>query len=105
VSAPPFFKARLEVGRYGGFFEAHIEQGPDLEAKKLTIGVVTAIVGIDGCEIYFEGQANHAGTTPMALRKDASMAAVVLMGRINDAFLTGELVGPMGSFSPTRKNA
>ena len=39
VSAPPFFKARLEAGRYGGFFEAHIEQGPDLEAKGLTIGV------------------------------------------------------------------
>eukprot|EP01052_Picozoa_sp_SAG31_P041673 SAG31_NODE_6383_length_2037_cov_27.616615_2_plen_103_part_00 len=73
-----------------------IWSGPDLEVKGLQVGVVTAIVGIDGCEIYFAGQANHAGTTPMNLRKDAGMAAIVLAGRINDAFSKGSILGPSG---------
>jgi acetylornithine deacetylase/succinyl-diaminopimelate desuccinylase-like protein len=55
--------------RYLGFFEAHIEQGPFLEAKSTSIGVVSACVGIFGGDIFFHGQQNHAGTTPMELRK------------------------------------
>ena len=65
-----------EKGRYLGFFEAHIEQGPHLEQFGLNIGVVTDIVGSRGYTILFKGEQNHAGTTPMALRRDAGMASL-----------------------------
>jgi allantoate deiminase len=58
-----------------GFLEIHIEQGPVLEAEKLSLAVVTGIVGQTRCEVSFTGQANHAGTTPMAMRQDALTAA------------------------------
>jgi allantoate deiminase len=55
--------------------EVHIEQGPVLEAENLSIGVVESIVGQSRFELIFNGQANHAGTTPMRLRHDALVAA------------------------------
>ncbi len=55
--------------------EVHIEQGPVLEAEDASLAVVEAIVGQSRLELTFEGQANHAGTTPMPLRKDALAAA------------------------------
>ena len=58
-----------------GFLEIHIEPGPVLEAEGLQLGVVTGIVGQTRCEVSFTGQANHAGTTPMAHRQDALAAA------------------------------
>ena len=58
-----------------GFFEIHIEQGPVLEAEDLSLAVVTAIAGQTRAEITFTGQANHAGTTPMHLRRDALACA------------------------------
>ena len=61
-------------GRYRGYMEAHIEQGDDLEAHGLKIGVVTSIVGIWSYRITFEGVQNHAGTTRMAIRRDAGVA-------------------------------
>jgi N-carbamoyl-L-amino-acid hydrolase len=67
---------RLEPERYVGYLEAHIEQGPHLEAAGNKIGVVTSIVGIRGCQIQFHGQPNHAGTTPMPNRKDAGVALI-----------------------------
>lgn len=57
------------------FLELHIEQGIVLESQSLEIGVVTSIVGIRRIEIVFQGEADHAGTTPMALRHDALVAA------------------------------
>lgn len=81
--APP---AHLEEGRYAGYLEAHIEQGPYLEAQGKRIGVVTAIVGIRDYEIVFSGTQNHAGTTPMPLRRDAGAALIGLAGRIDAAF-------------------
>ncbi|MBE7437824.1 MAG: Zn-dependent hydrolase [Spirochaetales bacterium] len=57
------------------FFELHIEQGPVLEARGLALGIVTAIVGQRWYTARFEGQANHAGTTPMELRRDALCGA------------------------------
>jgi N-carbamoyl-L-amino-acid hydrolase len=57
------------------FLELHIEQGIVLESQSLDVGVVTSIVGIRRIEIMFEGAADHAGTTPMALRHDALVAA------------------------------
>ena len=65
---------RLDPNRHIGYLEAHIEQGPHLEANAQRIGVVTSIVGIGGMTIGFTGEQNHAGTTPMALRKDAGIA-------------------------------
>lgn len=65
---------RLDHDRHIGYLEAHIEQGPHLEAHAQRIGVVTSIVGIGGMTIGFTGEQNHAGTTPMHLRKDAGVA-------------------------------
>jgi len=67
-------REHIEPGRYAGYLEAHIEQGPYLEEAGLTIGVVTSIVGIRGCTVRFRGEQNHAGTTPMDRRKDAGVA-------------------------------
>jgi allantoate deiminase len=57
------------------FVEMHIEQGPLLESEGLDIGVVTSIVGLRGYRVHLYGQANHAGTTPMRLRRDALAGA------------------------------
>jgi allantoate deiminase len=57
-----------------GYLEFHIEQGPLLESLGLPLGVVEAIVGQNRLEFIFSGQANHAGTTPMNLRRDALAA-------------------------------
>jgi beta-ureidopropionase / N-carbamoyl-L-amino-acid hydrolase len=57
------------------FFELHIEQGIVLETSGLDLGLVTAIAGITRIEIGFSGSADHAGTTPMDLRRDALVAA------------------------------
>jgi N-carbamoyl-L-amino-acid hydrolase len=68
---------RLDAARrrdIKAFIELHIEQGIVLEAESLDVGIVTAIVGIRRIEIVFVGAADHAGTTPMALRKDALVA-------------------------------
>lgn len=56
------------------FLELHIEQGIVLESQSLDIGVVTSIVGIRRLEVVFEGEADHAGTTPLDLRHDALVA-------------------------------
>ena len=77
---------RHEAGRYRGYLEAHIEQGPYLEETGNGIGVVTGIVGLRGFEIDFEGQQNHAGTTPMVRRKDAGVALIDLGHRIRESF-------------------
>ena len=66
--------ARLEPARHAAYLEAHIEQGPTLEAEGRRIGVVSAIVGSRTLWLGFTGQQNHAGTTPMPLRKDAGAA-------------------------------
>src|ERR1700723_2914624 len=57
------------------YLEFHIEQGPILESEGASLGVVEALVGQTRIELLFEGQANHAGTTPMHLRHDAMSAA------------------------------
>lgn len=64
------------------FVELHIEQGPMLEAEDLTIGIVEAVQGHSWWRVTVEGVANHAGTTPMALRHDAGAAAMQLAGAL-----------------------
>jgi allantoate deiminase len=58
-----------------GFFEVHIEQGPVLEAEDMRVAAVTAIVGQTRYTLTWTGHANHAGTTPMHLRRDALAGA------------------------------
>lgn len=57
------------------FVELHIEQGPVLEAEGVRMGAVTGVQGISWQELTIIGQSNHAGTTPMSLRRDAGYAA------------------------------
>jgi allantoate deiminase len=67
-------EAVLDPGSLG-YLEFHIEQGPVLESLALPLGVVTAIAGQSRLTFVFRGQANHAGTTPMNLRRDALACA------------------------------
>jgi len=57
------------------FVELHVEQGPVLETEGLTIGAVTGVQGISWTEVTVTGQSNHAGTTPMDLRRDPGVVA------------------------------
>lgn len=75
-----------EPGRHVGYLEAHIEQGDTLESGKLAIGVVTSIVGIWQYRINFTGEQNHAGTTRMAVRKDAGLALAKFCVAIDGRF-------------------
>lgn len=61
--------------RSSAYLELHIEQGPVLEAARQAVGVVGGIVGITWGEVVVTGQADHAGPSPMGLRKDALTAA------------------------------
>jgi N-carbamoyl-L-amino-acid hydrolase len=79
---------RLDAGRTMAFLEAHIEQGPRLETNHLPIGVVTAIVGIRRFLIAVEGRADHAGTTPLELRRDAGAVALRLAVALLDRLAT-----------------
>jgi N-carbamoyl-L-amino-acid hydrolase len=79
-------RARYEPGRHIGYLEAHIEQGETLESSGLGIGIVTSIVGIWQYRISFTGEQNHAGTTRMAIRKDAGLALARFCVDIDDRF-------------------
>ena len=76
----------LEPERYRAFFEAHIEQGDWLESQGLSVGIVTSIVAIWQYRITVEGVQNHAGTTRMAIRKDAGKSLMQLWNRIEETF-------------------
>jgi hydantoinase/carbamoylase family amidase len=63
--------ARRDAADLIGYYEVHIEQGPVLEAGSAALGVVSAIAGQTRARVTFTGEAGHAGTVPMALRRDA----------------------------------
>jgi beta-ureidopropionase / N-carbamoyl-L-amino-acid hydrolase len=67
--------ASPHAAELSGYLELHIEQGPRLESEGLDLGVVEGIVGIDRWDVLIEGAANHAGTTPYSMRRDAGAAA------------------------------
>ncbi len=77
-------KSVRDMKRVKAFLEIHIEQGGFLDNNNLSIGVVSGIAGITRYEIRVKGEANHAGTTPMDLRKDALTAAAKLISRIEE---------------------
>jgi N-carbamoyl-L-amino-acid hydrolase len=83
------------------FLELHIEQGGILEKENIQIGVVEGIVGIEDWEVTVEGFANHAGTTPMNLRKDALLSAAKLIVAVNEVITShdGRQVGTVGKIS------
>jgi len=85
-------------GDIKAFIEIHIEQGSILETKKIDIGVVEGIVGINWWEVTIEGFANHAGTTPMDRRQDALLAAAHLIIAVNKVVMStpGRQVGTVG---------
>lgn len=66
------------------FVELHIEQGPLLEKTGFRIGAVTGVQGISWTEVTVEGQSNHAGTTPMSLRRDPAYVAAKLTVFLRD---------------------
>ncbi len=70
-------------GMFGAYFEAHIEQGPILEAKGLPIGVVAGALGQQWYDVVVTGQDAHAGPTPMELRHDALLAAARMIDLVN----------------------
>jgi hydantoinase/carbamoylase family amidase len=72
------------VEEVGAFLELHIEQGPLLEHRGLDVGIVTAIVGLLGFRARFVGAANHAGTTPIASRRDALVGAARAVVALRD---------------------
>ncbi len=83
-----------------GYVEAHIEQGPVLEAEKLAVGVVSAIAGQSRYRLTWTGKAGHAGTTPMNLRRDAfAGAAEFALAAEKLAQATPGLVATVGSLA------
>ncbi len=78
--------AHIDLDRCAAYLEAHIEQGPYLEATENKIGVVSAIVGVRDFKIEFFGEQNHAGTTPMSLRRDAVTSMIGFCDRLSTSF-------------------
>lgn len=77
-------EAAWEEGSIGHFLEAHIEQGPVLDAEGTELGLVEGIVGIQRYMVTVHGRADHAGTTPMDMRMDAVDAATKVISKIAD---------------------
>ncbi len=81
-----------------GYVEVHIEQGPVLERERLALGVVSAIAGQSRARLAWRGRAGHAGTTPMALRRDALAGAAEFIRFVEStARLRAPLVATVGS--------
>ena len=89
LPSPPIRKACA-------FVELHIEQGPTLEAEKIEIGIVGAIVGIRQFDVRIQGSADHAGTTPMRMRKDSLVAASELVLMVREVADQAGAVGTVG---------
>ena len=75
---------RRDPSTIKAYLELHIEQGPILEAKKKPIGIVTSIAAPTRFRVVFTGQADHSGTTPMEMRRDALVAASELIVAVEE---------------------
>jgi beta-ureidopropionase / N-carbamoyl-L-amino-acid hydrolase len=91
-------EAQRKRGEIFGYFELHIQQSGSLDAEKIKIGVVEGIVGNRRWDVTIDGFANHAGTTPMNLRRDALLAAARLIEAVNRAATStpGQQVATVG---------
>ena len=95
------------VDDVAAYLELHVEQGPVLEHEGIDIGVVTSIVGLLALEARMTGEANHAGTTPMRLRRDALAGAARAIGELRDLARAGsEVTANVGTIAvePGGKN-
>lgn len=81
IGLDPSLPKRRDPKTIKAFLEMHIEQGPILEEKNIPIGVVEAIVGLTQFEVTVEGQAGHAGTTPMDRRSDALVTTAKMIAQ------------------------
>ncbi|MGE4482082.1 allantoate amidohydrolase [Acidocella sp.] len=81
------------------YFEPHIEQGPVLEAENLPVGIVTGIAAQTRLSVTLSGMANHAGTTPMGLRRDALAAAAEAVLLVERIASTAQIVGTVGAIA------
>jgi allantoate deiminase len=85
------------VDRVGAYLELHIEQGPVLEQEGLDLGIVSGIAGLLGFRVRLIGEANHAGTTPMASRRDAlAGAARIVIELREEARSRGDMTANVG---------
>ncbi len=91
-------ESRIKAGTVQAYIELHIEQSGELEKAGVPIGVVDGIVAIDEYEVEITGFANHAGTTPMADRRNALLAAAKLIEAVQDEVTRepGRQVGNVG---------
>lgn len=100
--------ARIQPGQYHSYVELHIEQGGTLARDGVPVGVVDGIVAVDRYEAVVTGMANHAGTTPMAERQDALLAASELALAVREVVRgeAGAQVGTVGHMevSPNAAN-
>jgi N-carbamoyl-L-amino-acid hydrolase len=86
---------RDRPGPAAAYLELHVEQGPVLEDAGVPVGVVEGIVGITWSEVTAEGHADHAGPSPMNLRRDALVAAARLIAGVDD--LARSVEGAVGT--------
>ncbi len=91
--------ASRHIEELSGYLELHIEQGPRLEAAGADLGAVQGIVGIDRWDVVITGAPNHAGTTPMDMRRDAGVAAAGVLHRLPRLLreVDPEMVGNVGA--------
>jgi len=102
-------QARRDAREFAAFLELHIEQGSVLEQAGVAIGIVTAIAGQERMAIKFQGAPDHAGTTPMDMRRDAFAAAARFADRFRDMVISegeGSARGTVGivKVSPNQGN-
>jgi allantoate deiminase len=97
---PGEIRSAAVTGDELGYLEFHIEQGPVLEEVHRALGVVETIAGQSRLEFVFAGSTNHAGTTPMKLRRDAMAGAAEWIGAVeHEAHSVPELVATVGSLA------
>lgn len=75
---------KIDLDRVRAYFEVHIEQGPVLDSEKLDLGVVNCIVGLLRCSVSIHGRADHAGTTPMDMRRDSINIAAKVISKLDE---------------------
>jgi N-carbamoyl-L-amino-acid hydrolase len=93
--------ARRDPGSLAGYLELHVEQGPVLEHEGIDIGIVTGIVGAASLAIVFEGEARHAGTTPMQARRDAAVGAAAFVVGVRE-FVVSDYPGAVATIGDIR---
>jgi beta-ureidopropionase / N-carbamoyl-L-amino-acid hydrolase len=93
-------------GPAAAYLELHIEQGPVLENAGLAVGVVEGVVGMTWTKVTVTGHANHVGTTPMSLRKDALAAAAGIISGVEQlGCQTSDAVSTVGRISVEPNNS